>query len=240
MIVSLAVLGVAIATVFPVFAVLRILSMPLHRPTWYVWFETVNGVALITVLALPVAALAVWALARRRSAAGVPSAWRMSLAEVGIVYGTVPWVWMIMLAGGQVESREPGAAAGPAHDVDGPDRRQPAAVRGAGVLRPAAVRGAGLGAAGPGARGGLLGRWSRPRSTSCRWTGCPQWTTYCSTPPAPGWPHWRRAPGGAPGRGRRQGRPDRLRCREVEPVITEAHHSTRPGLYPMIRQVAAR
>jgi glycopeptide antibiotics resistance protein len=64
---------------------------------WHGWFGTFNGVVLITVAALPVAALAVWALARRRSAAG---AWRMSLAEVGIVYGTVPWVWMIMLPNG--------------------------------------------------------------------------------------------------------------------------------------------
>ncbi|MEK8107131.1 hypothetical protein NKG94_21920 [Micromonospora sp. M12] len=38
-------------------------------------------------------------LARRRRAAGATSAWRTSLAEVGIVYGTVPWVWMIMLPG---------------------------------------------------------------------------------------------------------------------------------------------
>ncbi|WP_245730413.1 VanZ family protein [Micromonospora pallida] len=57
--------------------------------------------ALITVAVLPLAALAVWALARRRSATGTTSAWRMSLAEVGIVYGTVPWVWMIMLPGAQ-------------------------------------------------------------------------------------------------------------------------------------------
>jgi hypothetical protein len=47
------------------------------------------------------AALAVWLLARRRRAAGIPRAWRMSLAEVGIVYGTVPWVWMTMLPGGR-------------------------------------------------------------------------------------------------------------------------------------------
>ena len=59
---------------------------------------------------------------------------------------------------------EPGAASGPAHrpreraaDGDGPDRRQPAGVRGARVPRPAAVRGAGVGAADPGARGRLLG-----------------------------------------------------------------------------------
>jgi glycopeptide antibiotics resistance protein len=66
---------------------------------WHGWVGTFNGVALITVAVLPLAALAVWALARRRSVTGTPQAWRMSLAEVGIVYGTVPWVWMIMLPG---------------------------------------------------------------------------------------------------------------------------------------------
>jgi glycopeptide antibiotics resistance protein len=68
---------------------------------WHGWVGTVNGVVLITVAVLPLAALAVWALARRRSVTGTTPAWRMSLAEVGIVYGTVPWVWMIMLPGGQ-------------------------------------------------------------------------------------------------------------------------------------------
>jgi glycopeptide antibiotics resistance protein len=66
---------------------------------WHGWVGTFNGVALITVAVLPLAALAVWALARRRSVTGTTPAWRMSLAEVGIVYGTVPWVWMIMLPG---------------------------------------------------------------------------------------------------------------------------------------------
>jgi VanZ like family len=68
---------------------------------WHGWVGTFNGVALITVAALPLAALAVWALARRRSVTGTTPAlaWRKSLAEVGIVYGTVPWVWMIMLPG---------------------------------------------------------------------------------------------------------------------------------------------
>jgi hypothetical protein len=101
---GLAILAVAIAAFGPVGAVLKILTMPLQSPTWYGWFGTVNGAALITVAALPLAALAVWALARRRSAAGVPSPWRMSLAEVGIVYGTVPTVWLIMLAGGLVSA----------------------------------------------------------------------------------------------------------------------------------------
>ncbi len=102
MIISLAIVGVAIVEFRSAATALRIMSMPLHRPTWYGWFETVNGAALITVLALPLAALAVWALARRRS--GAPSAWRMSLAEVGMVYGTLPWLWLIMLTGGRVSA----------------------------------------------------------------------------------------------------------------------------------------
>ncbi|HEY3090570.1 MAG TPA: hypothetical protein VGJ59_21165, partial [Jatrophihabitantaceae bacterium] len=68
---------------------------------WHGWVGTFTGVVLITVAVLPLAALAVWALARRRSATGTTPAWawRMSLAEVGIVYGTVPWIWIIMLPG---------------------------------------------------------------------------------------------------------------------------------------------
>jgi hypothetical protein len=104
LIASLAVLGVAILALGPTRTVLRMLSMPLRRPTLFVWFETINGVGLVTVLALPVAVLTAWVLARRRSAAGVPSAWRMSVAEVGIVYGTVPWVWLIMMSGGLVKA----------------------------------------------------------------------------------------------------------------------------------------
>ncbi len=68
---------------------------------WHGWLGTFNGVVLITMAVLPLAALVVWVLARRRRAAGSASAWRTSLADVGIVYGTVPWVWMIMLPGDQ-------------------------------------------------------------------------------------------------------------------------------------------
>lgn len=60
---------------------------------------TFSGVVFVTVAALPPAAVAVWALAGSRRAGGAGAAWRMSLAEVGILYGTVPWVWMIMLPG---------------------------------------------------------------------------------------------------------------------------------------------
>lgn len=61
---------------------------------WHGWFGTFTGVAVLTVVMLPVAALVVWALARRR---GTP--WRTSLAEVGLVCGTVPPVWLTMLPG---------------------------------------------------------------------------------------------------------------------------------------------
>lgn len=68
---------------------------------WHGWVGTFTGVALLTVAALPLAALVVWALARRRKRAGATPAWawRRSLAEVGIVYWTVPVVWMLMLPG---------------------------------------------------------------------------------------------------------------------------------------------
>ncbi|MBW6437214.1 VanZ family protein [Actinoplanes hulinensis] len=65
------------------------------------WFGTITGVVAITVAVLPLVVLGVWSLARRRRAAGVVWPWRRSLAEVGIVYGTVPWVWMIMTPGGR-------------------------------------------------------------------------------------------------------------------------------------------
>ncbi|WP_327256861.1 VanZ family protein [Streptomyces sp. NBC_01244] len=66
---------------------------------WHGCFDTFNGVVLMTLVAVPPALLLVWALARRRRAAGVASAWRISLAEVGMVLGTLPFVWMTMMPG---------------------------------------------------------------------------------------------------------------------------------------------
>jgi hypothetical protein len=68
---------------------------------WHSWAGTFTGVVLITVAVAPLVALAVWALAHRRRTTGTSPAraWRMSLAEVAIVYGTLPWVWMILLPG---------------------------------------------------------------------------------------------------------------------------------------------
>ncbi|TDD39601.1 VanZ family protein [Saccharopolyspora elongata] len=73
----------------------------------WLWVSTFTGIAVITVVALPLAALAVWVLAATRAPTS-PSPWRTSLADVGIVYGTVPWVWMTMLPGsgaGEVPGR---------------------------------------------------------------------------------------------------------------------------------------
>ncbi len=85
-----------------VFVVRRPLTM--SAPTclagrWHGCYDTENGVVLMMLVGLPLAALAVWALARSRRAAGVPAAWRRSSAEVGLVYGTVPFVWMTMMPG---------------------------------------------------------------------------------------------------------------------------------------------
>ncbi|SBT37593.1 VanZ family protein [Micromonospora auratinigra] len=71
---------------------------------WHGCLDTENGVVLMTLVGLPVAALAGWALAHRRRALGVTTAWRLSLAEVGLVYGTAPFLWMTLMPG-------PGAGA---------------------------------------------------------------------------------------------------------------------------------
>jgi hypothetical protein len=96
-------LGVAfLAMASAAFAVRRplLMSAPAcFAGRWHGCFDTFNGVVLMTVVALPMATLVVWALARRRQAAGVPSAWPLSAAEVGMVYGTLPFVWLVLMPG---------------------------------------------------------------------------------------------------------------------------------------------
>ncbi|MFD8479581.1 VanZ family protein [Kitasatospora sp. NPDC059673] len=80
-----------------VVAVAFVVQRPLHRRAgWEPWFGTVNGVVFWTLVALPLSAALIWVLARRRGGGG---AWRRAFAEVAMVHGTVPWVWMIMLPG---------------------------------------------------------------------------------------------------------------------------------------------
>jgi hypothetical protein len=96
--VGLALLGLAAVA----FVLRRPLLMAAPRclaGQWHGCFDTENGVVLMMLVGLPLAAGAVWALALCRRAAGVASAWRMSVAEVGMVYGTVPLVWLTLLPG---------------------------------------------------------------------------------------------------------------------------------------------
>ncbi|MET9895035.1 VanZ family protein [Streptomyces sp. NPDC006465] len=96
---GLAILGMASA----VFVVRRPLMMSAPMCVagrWHGCFDTFNGVVLMTLVALPLAVLVTWALALRRRAVGVASAWRMSLAEVGMIHGTVPFLWLTMMPGG--------------------------------------------------------------------------------------------------------------------------------------------
>ncbi|MFI0988841.1 VanZ family protein [Streptomyces exfoliatus] len=97
--VGFAVLGLAGA----LFVIRRPLLMSAPRcmaGRWHGCYDTFNGVVLMTLVTLPLAVLLAWVLASRRRAAGVPSAWRISLAEVGMVHGTVPFVWLTMMPGG--------------------------------------------------------------------------------------------------------------------------------------------
>ncbi|MEU7702488.1 VanZ family protein [Streptomyces sp. NPDC039028] len=66
---------------------------------WHGCLDTFNGVVLVTLAMVPLSLLGVWALARRRRAAGRALAWRTSLAEVGLVHGTVPFLWLTLMPG---------------------------------------------------------------------------------------------------------------------------------------------
>ncbi|MET7986910.1 VanZ family protein [Streptomyces sp. NPDC005281] len=97
---GLGVLGVASA----LFVIRRPLMMSAPRcmaGSWHGCYDTFNGVVLMTLVAVPLAVLVAWALAARRHAAGAGSAWawRKSLAEVGMVHGTVPFLWLTMMPG---------------------------------------------------------------------------------------------------------------------------------------------
>ncbi|MEO3886572.1 VanZ family protein [Nonomuraea sp. B5E05] len=60
--------------------------------TWELW----GPVIIAGTFALPLALLAILLLSRHRTHAGRPAALRTSIADVGIVVGTTPWIWMIL------------------------------------------------------------------------------------------------------------------------------------------------
>ncbi|MFF5972072.1 VanZ family protein [Streptomyces sp. NPDC012769] len=70
---------------------------------WDHCLGTFNGVVLMTLVTLPPAVLVAGALAwayRRRAGGGTGAgAWRRALAEVGMVHGTVPFLWLILMPG---------------------------------------------------------------------------------------------------------------------------------------------
>ncbi|MFJ7497971.1 VanZ family protein [Streptomyces sp. NPDC097727] len=98
MLAGLAILGLA-GVLFAVWRPLMMTAPACMAGRWHGCFDTFNGVLLMMLVGLPLAALVVWALVSLRRASGVTSGWRMSLAEVGMVYGTVPMVWLTLQPG---------------------------------------------------------------------------------------------------------------------------------------------
>ncbi|MDX2560601.1 VanZ family protein [Streptomyces sp. TX20-6-3] len=97
-IVGLAVLGLA-GALYVVRGPLMMSAPRCMAGRWHGCFDTFNGVVLMTLVAVPLSLLVVGALTLGRRAAGVASAWRMSLAEVGMVHGTVPFLWLTLMPG---------------------------------------------------------------------------------------------------------------------------------------------
>ena len=90
------------------------------------WFGTYTGIAYLTVLCLPLALACAGALARSRVARGTTpaAARRTAWAEVGMVYGTLPWVWMTMLPGSRAGEVAGAVSLVPLRDLGTMDRFQ--------------------------------------------------------------------------------------------------------------------
>lgn len=63
--------------------------------TWHLWGRVIIG----SLLAVPVALLAAHALGRLRAARNHARPFRTAYADVFIVAGTMPWLWMILTPG---------------------------------------------------------------------------------------------------------------------------------------------
>ncbi|MGW6536504.1 VanZ family protein [Streptomyces sp. NPDC055051] len=84
---------------------------------WDHCLGTFNGVVLMTLVTVPVALLVAWGLARVRRGAGVADPWRRSLAEVGMVHGTVPFLWLTLMPGGGAGVAPPRVSLVPLRDL---------------------------------------------------------------------------------------------------------------------------
>jgi VanZ like family len=98
MLTGLAILGLA-GVAFVVRRPLMMAAPACLAGRWHGCYDTFNGPLFMMVVGLPLPASIVWVLASLRQARGVMSAWRLSLAEVGMVYGTVPMVWLTLQPG---------------------------------------------------------------------------------------------------------------------------------------------
>ncbi|WP_031003655.1 VanZ family protein [Streptomyces sp. NRRL F-5727] len=111
--------GLAVLALASVLFVMRgplMMSAPTCRAgLWERCLGTFNGVVLMTVVALPLALSAAWGLARLRRRSAGAAAWRWSLAEVGMVYGTLPFLWMTLMPGG--EDQPPRVSLVPLRDL---------------------------------------------------------------------------------------------------------------------------
>lgn len=76
---------------------------------WDLW----GNVIIAAVFAALVGILAILLLARHRTRRGHPAPMRTALADVGIVVGTAPWIWMILTPG----SGQEGVSWWPAQDL---------------------------------------------------------------------------------------------------------------------------
>jgi hypothetical protein len=82
--------------------------MSAMRLEWHLW----GYIVLATFLCLPAALLAARRLAGRRARRGRPHPARTAYADVFIVAGTVPWLWMILTPGAA-----PGVSLVPLRDL---------------------------------------------------------------------------------------------------------------------------
>ncbi|MBO1335235.1 VanZ family protein [Streptomyces sp. VRA16 Mangrove soil] len=98
----------------------RMLLMPASSCVagrWHGCFDTFNGVVLMTLVTMPLSALVVAALALWRRSTGAVAPWRRSLAEVGMVHGTVPFLWLTLMPGAEPGVAPPRVSLVPLRDL---------------------------------------------------------------------------------------------------------------------------